>query len=55
MPRKEDKADEIIRTTLRIPRSLWERAKHQAIADRVSLQDMFNQALAEYLKKGGQS
>jgi len=52
MPKKQDK-EEIVRTTLRVPRDLWERAKHAAIKERVSLQEMFNQALAEYLKKGG--
>lgn len=48
-----EKEEEIIRTTLRVPRSLWDQVRHRAIIDRLSLQDLVIQALTEYVKKRG--
>ena len=44
---------EIVRTTLRVPRPLWDSLKHRAIEERMSLQDLVNRALEEYVKRGG--
>jgi hypothetical protein len=42
----------IIRTTIRLPEKLWEKTKHAAIRDRISLQELAIKALEMYLKKG---
>jgi predicted HicB family RNase H-like nuclease len=48
-----EKEEEIVRTTLRIPRKLWDQVRHRAIIDRLSLQELVIKALSEYVKKGG--
>lgn len=47
--------DEIVRTTIRVPRKLWDAAKHCAIEERLPLQDLVIKALESYVKKGGRS
>jgi len=47
------KKEPIVRTTIRVPQKLWEQAKHRAIDDGVSLQDLVITALLQYIAKGG--
>lgn len=41
----------IVRTTIRVPRSLWDAAKHRAIEERCDQQDLVIRALKQYLGK----
>lgn len=50
MTPKPDK-DEIIKTTIRVPRELWNAVQHRAIDEGTSAQDIINRALAGYLKR----
>lgn len=43
---------EIVKTTLRVPRELLDRAKIQAVKDHTSLQDVIVKALQAYVKGG---
>jgi len=47
------KDDPIVKTTLRLPQSLLNAAKHRGIDDGQSLQDVIIAALQQYLAKGG--
>ena len=40
MNRRQTKGDEIVRTTIRVPRALWDAAKHRAIEERIAVQDL---------------
>lgn len=42
------KSEQIIRTTIRVPEKLWDQARHQAIDEKVSLQDLVIRALVKY-------
>jgi hypothetical protein len=42
------KAEKIIRTTIRVPEGLWDEARHQAIDEKISLQDLVIRALVKY-------
>ena len=44
--------EKIVRTTIRVPRKLWDRAKIRSVKDHTSLQDMMIKALEAYLGKG---
>jgi predicted DNA binding CopG/RHH family protein len=44
------KSDEIVRTTLRLPHSLLNAAKIQAIKENTSLQDLIVRLLENYVK-----
>ena len=39
----------IIRTTIRVPRWLWDKARHKAIDDKQSLQDLLIDALVKHV------
>lgn len=43
--------NEDVKTTLRLPRELWIAAKHLAIEENITLQDLIAAALAAYLKE----
>ena len=48
------KEDELIRTTIRLPQSMVSAAKHRAIDEGITLQDLITRAVDQYLaKKGG--
>ena len=48
--------EEIVRTTIRVPRSLWDAVRHRAIDENSDAQELVIRALRQYLKqKGGQS
>lgn len=42
--------EQIIRTTIRVPQWLWDKARHRAIDEGVSLQQLLIVALDAYLK-----
>jgi predicted DNA binding CopG/RHH family protein len=51
---KPDNREQIIKTTIRLPKSLVIAAKHRAIDDGVDFQDIVVRALEQYMgKKGG--
>jgi hypothetical protein len=45
--------EQVIRTTIRVPQWLWDRARHKAIDENKSLQDLVVAALVKYVGKGG--
>ena len=54
MAKLKQEADNIIRTTIRLPQSLLNAAKHRGIDEGTSFQDVVIRALEQYLgKKGG--
>ena len=54
MAKPKEEADRIIRTTIRLPQSLLNAAKHRGIDEGTSFQDVVVAALEQYLgKKGG--
>jgi hypothetical protein len=56
MKQKQTQDAEIVRTTIRVPRSLWDAAKHRAIEERIPVQDLVIRALTSYvIKKGGRA
>lgn len=46
-------AEEIIKTTLRLPRTLSDAVKHRAIDEGITVQALTERALTAYLKKAG--
>ena len=55
MKERRAEQEEIVRTTIRVPRKLWDAAKHRAIEERLPLQDVVIKALESYVRKGGRS
>jgi len=49
---KSKPKEEIVRTTLRMPRPLWERVQHRAIDENKGISELILQAVTEYLKRG---
>jgi predicted HicB family RNase H-like nuclease len=43
--------EQIIRTTIRVPQKLWDQARHKAIDEGLSLQDLVIKALVKYVGK----
>jgi hypothetical protein len=55
-PQTKGADEEIVRTTIRVPRSLWDAVRHRAIDDNSDAQELVIRALQHYLKqKGGRS
>jgi hypothetical protein len=55
-PQTKGTDEEIVRTTIRVPRSLWDAVRHRAIDDNSDAQELVIRALQQYLKqKGGRS
>ena len=52
-PVKHGGEGEIVKTTIRMPRPLWDKLRHRAVDEDTDLQTLVARALAEYLKKGG--
>ena len=50
------KTDDIVKTTIRLPRALWNELRHRAIDEDVSSETLVAKAIEAYLarKKGGQ-
>jgi len=53
MANPKQEADKIIRTTIRLPQSLLNAAKHRGIDEGTSFQDVVIAALEQYLGKKG--
>ena len=55
MKKQQSEADPVVRTTVRLPQSLLNAAKHRGIDDGQSLQEVIARALESYLgrNKGG--
>ena len=55
MKKQQSEADPVVRTTVRLPQSLLNAAKHRGIDDGQSLQEVIARALEGYLgrNKGG--
>jgi hypothetical protein len=47
------KNEQLIRTTIRVPQWLWDAARHKAIDDKQSLQDLVIKALVKHVGKEG--
>ena len=47
--------EQIIRTTIRVPQKLWDMARHQAIDEKISLQDLVIKALVKYVGYAGKA
>ena len=47
------KATELVKTTLRLPKNLFQEAKIRAVMEERNLQDIVAEALETYLKKKG--
>jgi hypothetical protein len=45
--------EEIIKTTIRVPKQLWDKVRIRAIEQNTSAEAMVIKALSEHLKKGG--
>ena len=45
--------DEIIKTTIRVPKQLWDKVRIRAIEQGTSAEAIVVKSLGEYLKKGG--
>jgi len=53
MPRKEEKpGPDIVKTTIRVRRDLWNAVLHRSIDENRSLQAILEFALEQYLKRG---
>jgi hypothetical protein len=50
--KKEKPKEEILKTTLRVPRPLWEKVRHRAIDEGIGAGELVLRALYEYVKKG---
>jgi predicted HicB family RNase H-like nuclease len=52
-PTKKNQSEEkIIKTTLRVPRSVWTAARIRGLEEGVSVQDLVVKAIQSYLKGG---
>jgi hypothetical protein len=49
---KRGAEEEIVKTTIRMPRGLWDKLRHRAVDENTDLQTLVARALAEYLKDG---
>jgi hypothetical protein len=52
-PKEKSQPERLVRTTVRLPESLLNAAKHRAIDDNASLQEVFMRAVRSYLATGG--
>jgi hypothetical protein len=55
MKKKVQPAERIVKTTLRVPYSLWTSARIRALEEGIPVQDLVVRAISEYVKKGGRS
>ena len=53
MPKPRTEGSDAVKTTIKLPAELWEKAKVRAIEDRTDLRTIVVAALGAYLKKGG--
>jgi hypothetical protein len=43
---------EVVKTTIRMPRALWDKLRHRAVDENTDLQTLVARALTQYLKGG---
>jgi hypothetical protein len=55
MKKKRAADEKVIKTTLRVSHSRWIDAKIRALQEGISVQELVERAIAEYIKKGGRS
>ncbi len=48
------KQEQIVRTTIRVPQWLWDKARHKAIDEKLSLQDLVIRALVKHVGRKGE-
>lgn len=48
-----NESEDLVKTTLRLPRKLWREARIRALDEGTDFQDLVTRALKSYLKKGG--
>lgn len=44
--------EQVTKTTLRVPKTLWDKVKIRAIQENISAEALVNSALTQYLKGG---
>jgi hypothetical protein len=44
---------DVVKTTIRVPRALWDTVRHQAIDLGISAETLVIKALGDFTKKGG--
>jgi hypothetical protein len=44
---------DIVKTTIRVPKSLWDKVRHRAIDLNISAEALVIEALGDFVKKGG--
>ena len=49
--KKTQAADEVVKTTIRMPRAVWHAARVRALDEQIDFQDLVVAALEAYLKK----
>jgi hypothetical protein len=49
----KESAPDVVKTTIRIRRDLWNATLHRSIDENLSQQEIVERALEAYLKKGG--
>jgi hypothetical protein len=49
--KKTQAADEVVKTTIRMPRTVWHAARVRALDEQIDFQDLVVAALEAYLKK----
>lgn len=50
---QKPKAEEIIKTTIRVPKQLWDKVRIRAIEQNTSAEALVVKALGELLRRGG--
>jgi hypothetical protein len=49
----EEASPDIVKTTIRVRRELWNAVLHHSIDENLTLQEIVERSLESYLKKGG--
>jgi hypothetical protein len=53
MKKKAQPGERIVKTTLRVPYSIWTSARIRALEEEIPVQDLVVRAITEYVKRGG--
>ena len=55
MQKPTENEERIVKTTLRVPQTLWTKARIRALEEGIPVQDLVAKAISEYVKKGTRS
>jgi len=55
MKKKAQAGERMVKTTLRVPHSVWTSARIRALEEGIPVQQLVIRAIGEYVKKGGKS